>query len=65
MTDFDKIIDRKGTNAYKLDLRKRSFGTDDVIPLWVADMDFAAPEAVQKAIQQRAAHEVYGYTILV
>ncbi|MBR8535832.1 PatB family C-S lyase [Carboxylicivirga sediminis] len=63
MYDFDKLIERSGTNAYKLDLRQRYFGTDDVIPLWVADMDFAAPEAVQQAIQERAKHEIYGYTI--
>lgn len=63
MYDFDKLIDRSGTNAYKLDLRERYFGTDDVLPLWVADMDFAAPPEVQEAIQKRSQHEVYGYTI--
>lgn len=63
MYDFDKIIQRSGTNAYKLDLRKKYFGTNDVIPLWVADMDFAAPPEVRDEIQKRAAHEVYGYTI--
>jgi len=63
MYDFDKIIDRSDTNAYKLDLREQNFGTDDLIPLWVADMDFAAPPEVQKAIQNRAAHHIYGYTI--
>ena len=39
------------------------FGTGDVIPLWVADMDFAAPEAVSRALAARAAHPVYGYTL--
>jgi len=63
MYDFDKIIDRSGTNAYKLDLRGKYFGSEDVIPLWVADMDFAAPPEVQAEIQLRAAHEIYGYTI--
>ncbi len=63
MYDFDKHIDRAGTNAYKLDLREKYFGTNDVIPLWVADMDFAAPHEVQEAIQKRASHEIYGYTI--
>ncbi|MCT4587870.1 MAG: PatB family C-S lyase [Carboxylicivirga sp.] len=63
MYDFDRVIDRSGTNAYKFDLRERYFGTNDVLPLWVADMDFAAPAAVQKAIVDRARHEVYGYTI--
>ncbi|TRX62249.1 MalY/PatB family protein [Carboxylicivirga sp. M1479] len=63
MYDFDKIINRQGTNAYKLDLREKNFGTNNVIPLWVADMDFAAPPEVQQAIQDRAKHEIYGYTI--
>lgn len=39
------------------------FGRDDVIPLWVADMDFAVPDAVQRALTQRAAHPVFGYTV--
>lgn len=63
MYDFDKHIERAGTNAYKLDLRQKYFGTEEVIPLWVADMDFAAPIEVQQAIQERARHEIYGYTI--
>jgi cystathionine beta-lyase len=63
MYDFDKVIERSGTNAYKLDLREKYFGTDNLIPLWVADMDFAAPTEVQEAIKRRAAHEIYGYTI--
>ncbi len=63
MYDFDKFIERTGTNAYKLDLREQYFGTNEVIPLWVADMDFAAPPEVQQAIQDRALHEIYGYTV--
>ena len=46
----------------KQDGRAEYFGTSDVLPLWVADMDFAAPEAVTKALIQRAEHPVYGYT---
>jgi cystathionine beta-lyase len=61
--NFDTIIAREGTNAYKLELREKIFGRKDVLPLWVADMDFAAPPAVVDAIQNRAAHEIYGYTI--
>lgn len=61
--DFDKIIDRTGTSNVKYDVRKAVFGTEDVIPLWVADMDFAAPEAITEALIQRAAHPIYGYTI--
>ncbi len=38
--DFDEIIDRQNTRAFKYDYRKEIFGTDDLIPMWVADMDF-------------------------
>ncbi|SMO42693.1 cystathione beta-lyase [Saccharicrinis carchari] len=61
--NFDEIIPREGTDAYKLDLREMVFGTDDVLPLWVADMDFKAPPAVVKALEDRASHHIYGYTI--
>jgi len=61
--DFDRIIPREGTAALKWDGRKSVFGTDDVLPLWVADMDFAAPEAVTQALTARAAHPVYGYSL--
>ena len=60
---FDQIIPREGTHAYKLDLREKVFGNPDVLPLWVADMDFAAPPEVMNAIQQRATHGIYGYTV--
>jgi cystathionine beta-lyase len=60
--DFDKIIALDGTASVKQDGRVGYFGTSDVLPLWVADMDFAAPEAITKALIQRAEHPVYGYT---
>lgn len=60
--DFDREIQRSGTCSVKHDGRTAYFGTPDVLPLWVADMDFAAPEAVTRALAQRAAHPVYGYT---
>ncbi|MDI1308051.1 MAG: pyridoxal phosphate-dependent aminotransferase [Methylotenera sp.] len=60
--DFDKIIARDGTASVKQDGRAGYFGTSDILPLWVADMDFAAPEAVTKALTQRAEHPIYGYT---
>lgn len=63
MSRFDQRIDRAGTQAVKLDARDKVFGREDVIPLWVADMDFAAPEAVTRALAERAAHPVYGYTL--
>lgn len=58
MFDFDRIIDRHGTGSLKWD----KFGERDVLPLWVADMDFSAPPAVLDALQRRAAHGVFGYT---
>ncbi|OYY92558.1 MAG: aminotransferase [Hydrogenophilales bacterium 28-61-23] len=60
--DFDHPISRDGTDSVKHDGRADYFGTADVLPLWVADMDFAAPEAVTQALLVRAAHPVYGYS---
>lgn len=61
--DFDRVIPREGTSALKYDGRTAYFGTSDVQPLWVADMDFAAPEAVTHALIARATHPIYGYTL--
>ncbi|QSP95447.1 PatB family C-S lyase [Marinobacter salinisoli] len=60
---FDQSINRDQTCAVKFDARKAVFGREDVIPVWVADMDFAAPEAVTRALVERAQHPVYGYTL--
>ncbi|KAA1172784.1 putative C-S lyase [Marinobacter salinexigens] len=60
---FDESVNRINTCSVKYDVRKAVFGRDDVIPVWVADMDFPAPEAVTQALMERAAHPVYGYTI--
>ena len=60
---FDQIIPRAGTSSLKYDGRNAVFGQSEVIPLWVADMDFAVPAAVQRALTERAAHPVYGYTV--
>jgi cystathionine beta-lyase len=62
-SEFDRIIPRGGSASLKYDARREVFGREDVIPLWVADMDFAVPDAVQRALTQRAAHPVFGYTI--
>ncbi len=58
-----KNEDRKGTDCSKYDGAKAKFGTDDLLPMWVADMDFAVPKAVKKAIDDRASHPIYAYTI--
>ena len=61
--DFDREIDRTGTHSVKYDSRLAVFGRTDVIPAWVADMDFAAPPAVTQALTERAQHPIYGYTL--
>ena len=61
--DFDEIIDRTQSQTVKYDARKAVFGTEDVMPLWVADMDFATPECVTAALTQRAQHPIYGYSL--
>jgi cystathionine beta-lyase len=61
--DFDRVIERKGTDSVKYDLLQPLFGREDVLPMWVADMDFAVPDFVKEAIIDRAEHEVYGYTV--
>jgi len=61
--NFDEIIDRRNTNAVKLERCKALFGTEDVLPLWVADMDFRTPDFVLEAIQQRLEHPILGYTM--
>ena len=58
-----KAINRQGTFSTKYDDAKKKFGTDDLLPLWVADMDLASPLCVQNALQKRAQHSVYGYTV--
>ena len=60
--DFDKIIDRTGTECVKYDLRETVFGKADVIPMWVADMDFPTADFIREAIIERAKGDVYGYT---
>ena len=60
--DFDHEINRAGSHSVKYDERQTVFGAADVLPLWVADMDFAAPPVVTEALIERARHPIYGYT---
>ena len=60
--NFDEIIKRENTNSVKYDLRKKLFGNADVIPMWVADMDFRTPDFIVEAIRKRTVHEIFGYT---
>ncbi|MFC4305007.1 MalY/PatB family protein [Cohnella boryungensis] len=61
--DFDRIIDRTGTASYKWDQSEKLFGRPDIVPLWVADMDFEAPREVVEAVTRRAEQGIYGYTV--
>ena len=56
-------INRQGTYTTKYDDAQKKFGTDDLLPLWVADMDLASPQCVQESLAKRAAHPLYGYTV--
>ena len=56
--DFDRRIDRRGSES----LKWRRYD-EDVLPMWVADMDFMAPEPVIRALQERVAHGVFGYGV--
>ncbi|XID93280.1 MalY/PatB family protein [Paenibacillaceae bacterium WGS1546] len=60
--DFDRRIDRTGTASYKWDQSEKLFGRADIVPLWVADMDFEAPKEVVEAVVRRANHGIYGYS---
>ncbi len=60
---FDDCPSRQGSASVKYDLRQMFFNTDDVIPLWVADMDFRTPAFIMDAVRKRAEHEILGYSI--
>ncbi len=61
--NFDEIIDRQKTDSIKYDLRKLIFGREDVLPMWVADMDFKTPDFIIESITSRLNHPVLGYTL--
>ena len=60
--DFDSVIDRSQNCSAKYDERKKKFGTDDVIPLWIADMDFKTAQPIIDALKARAEEGIWGYT---
>lgn len=61
--NFDQIIDRRGTQCKKIEVLKQDYGRDDLLPLWIADMDFAVcPEITQAIVHRMADHPIYGYT---
>lgn len=61
--DFNAPIDRRGTHCVKFDALKDMYGRDDLLSLWVADMDFATPDFIVDAIKERLEHPIFGYTI--
>lgn len=60
--NFDKIIDRRGSGALKTDALQELYGRSDLIPLWVADMDFELPSFILDPLRKRLEHPVFGYT---
>lgn len=61
MYDFDQRMERAGTNSLKWELPNSQVNGEGMLPLWVADMDFACPPAVTEALVKRASHPIYGY----
>ena len=61
--DFNTPIDRRGTHCVKFDALKEMYGRDDLLSLWVADMDFATPDFITDALKQRLDHPVLGYPV--
>jgi cystathionine beta-lyase len=64
MQSFNQLHNRKNTRSVKWDLLQPVFQADDILPMWVADMDFKSPDAVNEAIIDRAKHGIWGYTII-
>ncbi len=60
---FSRTINRYNTDCLKFDALEEVFGTKDVIPLWIADMDIPAPRPVRRALRRRVHHPIYGYSI--
>ena len=61
--DFDQVCDRKNTDCAKWDSVQSLFGSEDLIPMWVADMDFPVAQPIVEALKKRAEHPFYGYTM--
>ena len=64
MSEFDEVIQRKGTDTYKWDALKELYGRDDLISMWVADMDFKSPKVVIDKMKERLQHGIFGYTFV-
>lgn len=67
MSEFDKVINRKASRSIKWDYMHETYGlkqTDDILPMWIADMDFTAPQVVIDAMHERLEHGVFGYSYI-
>ena len=64
MFDFDRVIERRNTNSAKFDTALQQGYPEDVLPMWVADMDFAVPDCIQETLHQAVDHGIFGYSIL-
>lgn len=62
--NFDKIIDRSGSDDLKHEVLAERYGRADLLPLWVADMDFETPQFITEALRRRLDHSLFGYTIV-
>lgn len=63
MYNFDKIVDRTGSGDLKHEVLAERYGRADLLPLWVADMDFETPEFITDALRRRLEHSLFGYTV--
>ena len=63
MYDFNKIIDRSGSGDLKHEVLEERYGRADLLPLWVADMDFETPHFITDALRRRLDHSLFGYTV--
>jgi cysteine-S-conjugate beta-lyase len=60
--NFDEAVEREGTDCIKYDLKEEIFGRKDIIPMWVADMDFKTPDFIVEKLRNRLDHEIFGYS---
>ncbi|MDD7552361.1 MAG: PatB family C-S lyase [Candidatus Cryptobacteroides sp.] len=63
MYNFDEVIERRGSSCLKYDALEERYGRADLIPLWVADMDFKTPDFIVDALRRRLDHPIFGYTM--
>ena len=61
---FDEVPDRRNTASLKWDFTEERYGGKDLLPMWVADMDFSSPIEVVNALVERAKHPVYGLSLI-